>query len=221
MVEINGIKTFEGYEALKEIKARSIHKCNLCNGKINKGETYYKYTEKETGWEKKACPKHVRKTLMEKYNKRRKRYATLRKQGTEIKLETDAAGNNGERWAFIAYCNNQEIYRQHGYTPSKINSITPAEGYAILKAVKWLAQAEKKGEADTNTAIVVGSDNAPLRTKLDTRSESGRYRWLWHELNQALLPYRREGRLFTGIGPPIVADYYASKEAFKENSRAP
>jgi len=150
----------------------------------------------------------------------RRKYTKKREKEEEIILETDASGSSGERWAFIVYLNGREKYRDHAYTPDEICDITPAEGYAILKAIQWLQKAEKEGIVEDDLPVVVGSDNYAVGSKLETLSERGRYEWLWHELNQALLPYRRSGRLFWGIESNINADRYAKKSAFRDFEKA-
>ena len=215
MKEIDGVKVFEDSDTFKEVKARDKHKCNLCEGIIEKGEKYCRYIEKETGWEQKACARHIDTKVVSQFNNRRREFEEKRERGKEIVLETDASGPEGERWAFIVYVNGQEVHREHGYTPNQINDITPAEGYAVIMAVKWLCEAERKGKIEMGLPVIVGSDNYPVHAKLRTQSERGKYDHLWRELNQVLLTYRKEGRLFIEFGNCSAADDYASKNAFE------
>jgi len=215
MKEIDEVKVFEASDTFRKVKARNKHRCNLCGGRIEKGVNYYRYIEKETGWEQKACARHLNTKVVSQFKNRRREYAEKRERGKGIVLETDASGTRGERWAFIVYFNGQEIHRAHGYTPTQINYITPAEGYAVLMAIKWLSEEERRGKIETNLPVSIGSDNYAVLKKLDTQSERGKYRNHWHELMQALLPYRREGRLFIGLQDYSTADRYASKDAFE------
>lgn len=211
MIEIDGLKIFEGSDKFREAWARTDENCDLCRRKIHKGETYYRYIEKSTGWEKKACVRHLDNKTIEKFETKRKKYIERKDRGERIRLETDASGPGGERWAFIAYFGGREIFRKRGLSPPEIKWITPAEGYAIYMAVRWLHEAEKKGIVESDLPIVVGSDNAAVASKLDTQSERGKYDWLWQKLNQVLLEYRQQGRLFVEGGSVYAADLYAQK----------
>lgn len=215
MIEIDGVKVFEGSDIFREVKAREEHICDLCGQRIEKEEKYYRYIEKQTGGERKACLRHVNTEIISQFKNRRKEYVEKRERREGIVLETDASGPEGERWAFIVYLNGEEFYRDHGYTPRQINDITPAEAYAVLMAIKWLSEEERRGKIETNLPVSIGSDNYAVLKKLDTQSERGKYRNHWHELMQALLPYRREGRLFIGLQDYSTADRYASKDAFE------
>ena len=211
MIEIDGVKLLEGSDRFREVKARTNKDCDLCRKEIHEGEIYYRYIEKATGWEKKACFRHLDKKRIKEWEGKRDKYAERRRRGEEIRLETDASGPEGERWAFIAYLNGREIFREHGYTPPEIKSITPAEGYAISMATEWLHKAEKEGIVKANLPVVIGSDNYAVASKLDTQSERGKYKWLWQKLNQLLLPYRGKGRLFVEAGYGNNAHGYAQK----------
>lgn len=211
MIEINGVKFFEGLDKFREVKARTNKNCDLCNKEIHKGEIYYRYIEKPTGYEKKGCSRHLDEKIIKQFETKRKKYTEKRKRGEEIWLETDASGSEGERWAFIAYLNSREIFRERGYSPPEIKSITPAEGYAIWMAMEWLRKAEKEGTVKTDLPVVVGSDNYAVASKLDTQSERGGCDWLWQKLAQVLLPYRKQGRLFVEIRDNANAHNYAQK----------
>jgi hypothetical protein len=215
MKEVNGVRVFEGYDNPIKVKARSEHGCDLCGNSISAGETYYRYVEKETGYERKACFKHIDAEETIRFDTRRVAYVETKRQGVEVMLETDASGIERYRWAFIAYLNGREVYRKHDYTPREVHDITPAEGYAVLMAIRWLAQAEARGDIEINLPVVIGSDNDAVHIKLSTQSERGKYSELWHDLNQALLPYRKEGRLFVEGRDCSAAHNYASKEAFE------
>ncbi len=212
MLEINHVKFFEGSDNFRELKARTDHDCALCETQIFKGQVYCRYIEKTTGWERKACCRHLDEERISQFEARRKKYIEKKERGERIRLETDASGPEGERWAFIAYLNGREIFRLRGYTPSQIRWITPAEGYAILMAVEWLRKAERqKGMMKSNLPVVVGSDNDAVTSKLETQSERGGYERLWQKLNEVLLAYRRDGRLFVEIWDNSTAHSYAQK----------
>lgn len=211
MIKIDGMKFFEGSDKFREVKAGTDKNCDLCGTEIHKGEIYYRYVEKATGWEKKACFRHTDKKVIDQFKAKKKKYTERKERGQQIRLETDASGPEGERWAFIVYFGRRKIFRKRGLSPPEIKSITPAEGYAIYMAVQWLQEAEKKGIVEANLPIVIGSDNVAVASKLDTQSERGRYRWLWQKLNQVLLEYRQEGRLFVEGGSVYAADLYAQK----------
>jgi hypothetical protein len=222
MKEINGVILLEGFDIVRKIKAKSEHKCNLCGSTITRGENYYRYVEKVTGYERKACLMHMNEEESNQFERRRRTYTEQRKRGAEIVLETDASGSDGERWAFIAYLNGAEIHHEYNYTPPtppEINAITAAEGYAILMAIKWLSKAEARGDIETNVPVVIGSDNDPVHTKLSTQSERGKFSDLWHELNQVLLPYRQEGKLFVEGRDCSAAHRLASKDAFESEKK--
>jgi len=215
MKEMNGTKVFEGFDRVKEAKARNSHKCSLCGKEIENGNKYFNYVERETGYEKRACSSHYNEEIMKEYKCRREKYFIVTEQIGLVELETDASGSEGERWAFIVRVKGREVYRAHGYTPQEIKDITPAEGYAILEAVRWLIEAENSGQVEKGLPICIGSDNKAVLSKLETQSERGRYSSLWQQLNEILHPWREAGRLFVGIKDYSTADRFASKEAFK------
>ncbi|MBA7611912.1 hypothetical protein ES703_19143 [subsurface metagenome] len=224
MKEIDGIKYFEGWDTFRKIKTRAPHSCALCNDKIEWRNFCFKYIEKETGWEKYACLKHLNNEIIEQFEIKRSEYEKRFNRGERITLATDASGPDGCRWAFVAYYGKtisefEEIDRKHGYTPSHINAITPAEGYAILKAVEWLEEAEKKEIIPEDMPIMVGSDNFAVTTKLRTQSERGKYMKLWKKLNEALLPYRV--RLFIRVSSKGLyeADRYCQKWSLEKDKK--
>jgi len=61
MIEINGLKLLEGFDQFRKVKARGEYSCSLCKEKIHVGEDYYWYIESKTGYEKKACFRHLDK----------------------------------------------------------------------------------------------------------------------------------------------------------------
>ena len=196
MVEVDGVKYLEKSDMFREVRARRSHICNLCAGEIEEREHYYRYIDKATGWEKKACSRHLDEERIRQFELRRQKYVGMRKNGKEIRLETDASGPEGERWAFVVYISHLEVCRERGNTPPEVKSITPAEGYAICRALEWLHRAERKGDIKPDLPVVVGSDNSAVATKLETQSERGKHRPIWQRLNRLLQPYRRAGRLF-------------------------
>lgn len=206
-------------DTFRKVKARTEKSCTLCTEQIHGGEIYYQYIEKDTGYEKKACFRHLDEKMLSGFYVKRQQYTQRRAGGECIRLETDASGVEGERWSFVAYVNQREKIRKHGLTPSEITDITPAEGFAVLRAIEWLRNAEKRGLIPNNLPVIVGSDNAPVMLKLKTQFERGSYYSLWHKLNQALLPYRREARLFVEGGSYDQAHGYAQNSSFEHNTK--
>lgn len=196
MVEVDGVKYLEKSDMFREVKARWSHVCNLCGGEIKERELYYHYKDRATGWEKKSCARHVDEERIRQFELVRQKYIDMRQNGKELRLETDASGPEGERWAFIVYVSHFEIHRQRGCTPPEVKAITPAEGYAVCEALEWLHRAEQDGTVEADLPVIVGSDNSAVARKLQTQSEWGNYKFVWERMNQLLRPYRREGRLF-------------------------
>ncbi|MCK4364887.1 MAG: hypothetical protein KAW45_02440 [Thermoplasmatales archaeon] len=171
------------------------------------GERYIKYTERPTGWEKNACIKHFNGKKQEEWDEKRREYGKKINEGDYIMLENDASGSYGQRWAFVVFHGDKEIHRAHGYTEG-CGSITPAEGFAIIKALEWL----KEADFSPHLPIILTNDNYAVLSKLHSGSEKGTHRDLWHQLNELFDPLRRSGRLFILGHATREAHGYAQKD---------
>jgi len=201
----------------REVRARSQHACYLCRATVNIGERYYKYIDPSTGWEQKACAKHVDDGRDRAWQEKRREWEKIAKS-ERILIDTDASGPNGERWAFVVFHvkpgEEREICRKNGHTPPQFaRGPTPGEGFAVVKALEWLGEAERKGMVPI-LPIFMANDNFAVLRKLETRSTGGRYEELWERMAKLSDPYLKEGRFFVG-GFVGEAHSYAQKNAVK------
>jgi len=128
-------------------------------------------------------------------------------EGEYLKIETDASGSWGERWAFVVFHGDKEIYRANGHTKG-CGSITPAEGFAVVKALEWL----KNAEISPHLPIILTNDNSAVLSKLHSASERGNFQHLWHKINELLDPLRDSGHLFIRAYDTGDAHWYAQKD---------
>ena len=211
-VFINMVKTLPSYLKHWEVKARSSHKCSLCDRTINPGEIYFKYINPKTGWEMKACNLHFDPKEEQEYEQKQQMWWEKAKK-SYIFLETDSSGSVGERWAFVAFLVSEgemkEIYRERGETPPEYRgSPTLGEGFAVLKALKWLIKTEQDGELE-KMPVKIYNDNYAVVRKLETLSTKGHQ--IWRELMTLLEPLVAEGRFKHGGPVTGQADSYAQK----------
>ncbi|MBE3122685.1 MAG: hypothetical protein IMZ53_03575 [Thermoplasmata archaeon] len=198
---------FQLSEKIRFVNARSDHTCKICGQSITTGEKYIKFLERSTGWEKNACIKHYKESLYKKWQKKRDEYTKKLEKGNFIMIETDASGSFGQRWAFVVFLGKKEIFRANGFT-DECGAITPAEGYAIVKGLEWLENAD----IPSDLPVIITNDNSAVLSKLHSGSEKGVCKYIWHRINELLDPLRNEGNLF--VGPPTTSEAhcYAQKD---------
>lgn len=196
---VRNVDILPPYIRKRKVKSRNQHTCYLCGSKIEKGEEYYRYIEPSTGFERKACSRHVDDGWDREWRRRVEEWRA-RAERECILIETDAAGPNGERWAFVAFHikpeGEEELHRERGPTPAEYaTGPTPGEGFAIVKALEWHRKAEQDGKIPV-LPVVITNDNYAVVTKLQTRVTRGRYDDLWERLIELSDPYVEEGRFF-------------------------
>ena len=87
----------------------------------------------------------------------------------------------------------REAGRIEATEPMPITDITPAEGFAVISALDWLCDAERRGVNGPDEAILYFIDNQSVRIKLDEWAPWGRFRWLWELMIEKARPFA--GRL--------------------------
>lgn len=192
--EINGRISHCG-----RVKARGGHTCYLCQQEIYASEFYYQWTEPETGFQQKICSQHVKEKEVEDWKLKRSKMEEMKRKGHYVWLQTDAGGH-GKRWAFVAFIvengERREIHRDRGEVD--LSDIIPGEGFAVIKALEWLKEAEEKEVIPNNIPLLISNDNSAIRSKIDTGSERGIYHKIWEKLQKMTAPHWREGRIFLG-----------------------
>ncbi|MEM1981987.1 MAG: hypothetical protein QW788_05470, partial [Candidatus Hadarchaeales archaeon] len=154
---------------MRKVKARCEHTCYFCGGSIREGETYAKWVEPETGFERKIHEHHLPpEEEVRRLEEKMEECKRLIERGIFFEVQTDGSGPSGERWAFVIILRKEwdekELVRQRG--ENELNtSPTVAEGVAVLRALKWLEENREVWD-DGKIPLVFAIDNFPVAVKV-------------------------------------------------------
>ena len=85
--------------AVRKVKARCEHTCYFCGGFIKKGETYAKWIEPETGFERKIHEHHLPpEEEVRRLEEKMEESETSIERGTFLEVQTDGSGSSSGRW---------------------------------------------------------------------------------------------------------------------------
>ena len=118
-----------------------------------------------------------------------------------VEIHTDTGHGKGAWWgAAVAWCHKLggervELVRLQGRIEPYYSGPTVPEGIAVIYALRWLANAEARGEVAADAPVVLVQDNRAVASKLESGSRYGRFAQVWAELDTLLRPVRESGRL--------------------------
>ncbi len=138
---------------------------------------------------------------------------------TWVQIYTDAGRGEGAWWGAAV------IYRHcypPGAQPEPLEVLrgriepdypgpTPAEGVAVVYALRWLEAARARGVVAADEPVTLMQDNQPVASKLGTGSRWGAFSGVWSALAALTHPLRQKGflRVFWIRGGANEADAFA------------